>query len=308
MKKVILVLLVCSSLWWTVKAQSVFESIDYPFEVKKAEISNGMYMAYVDEGEGEVLLFVHGLGSYLPAWQKNVEVLKNHYRCIAVDLIGYGYSSKTDKPWSLKDQSAALNQLMESLGVSKYTLVGHSMGGQISVHHALDYAEKVRRMVLVAPAGIETFTPGQGMMFKLINPEIIANTSKEEIEKNLYVNFHEFPSDAQFMIKDRVAIKNDPQFPLYAHMVVQGIHSMIEQPVRNQLPQLKLPVMVIFGKEDMLIPNRVLNPSLTTAQVAESAREAIPGSVLHLLDGAGHMVMFEKSDEVNALIRAFLER
>ena len=83
---------------------------------------------------------------------------------------------------------------------------------------------------------------------------------------------------------------------------------MIEQPVRNQLPQLKLPVMVIFGKEDMLIPNRVLNPSLTTAQVAESAREAIPGSVLHLLDEAGHMVMFEKSDEVNALIRAFLER
>ncbi|MBZ0243550.1 MAG: alpha/beta hydrolase, partial [Bacteroidales bacterium] len=68
-----------------------FDDIPYPFELHKVQLSNEVNLAYVDEGTGkETIIFIHGLGSYLPAWKKNIEVLRNDYRCIAIDLPGYG--------------------------------------------------------------------------------------------------------------------------------------------------------------------------------------------------------------------------
>jgi len=71
------------------------DQIEYPYEVKKVELFNDIELAYVDEGKGDqTIIFIHGLGSYLPAWKNNIEGLMSDYRCIAIDLPGYGYSSK----------------------------------------------------------------------------------------------------------------------------------------------------------------------------------------------------------------------
>lgn len=305
MKKLIcfgLVMLFCSA-----KAQSVFEGIEYPFSVQKVMLSSGETMAYMDEGEGEVLVFIHGLGSYAPAWGKNIQALKDKYRCIAVDLMGYGKSSKPHGLVLLKDQSAFIHELLTHLGIDMYHVVGHSMGGQIGIHHALDYPSHVKSLILVAPAGIETFTDQQKSFFEMITSQAIAATSEQEIAVNLRKNFFSFPADAQFMIDDRIFIKQDPQFPLYCQMIVNGIKGMVRQTVTDQLGSLNTPVLIVLGASDELIPNRLLNPHLTIPLLSEYAQTLLPKASIHILPEAGHMLMFERYETVNRFILDFVK-
>ena len=74
---------------------SSMDELKYDYTVKYAELSNSIKLAYIDEGKGpETILMIHGLGSYLPAWKKNIGELSKTYRVIAIDLPGYGKSSK----------------------------------------------------------------------------------------------------------------------------------------------------------------------------------------------------------------------
>lgn len=305
MKKIACIV-VMSLFWLSVHGQDVFESIHYPFSVHKVKLSNGQTMAYMDEGKGDVLIFIHGLGSYGPAWQKNVEVLRETYRCIVVDLVGYGKSSKPEQTYLLTDQAAFIEELSEKLSLPNFHLVGHSMGGQIALHLGNMFPEKVKSLILVAPAGIETFTDQQKAFFEMITPSAIAASSDQEIASNLYRNFATFPSDAQFMIDDRILIKEDPEFELYTATVVNGIRGMVRQPVSDFLGELKMPTLILYGMQDDLIPNKLLNPNLSIQSVAETALKLIPKASVQLLPNAGHMLMFEQANEVNRFIQEFL--
>ncbi|GAB1351132.1 hypothetical protein MASR1M107_33470 [Ignavibacteriales bacterium] len=67
-----------------------FEDFKYLFEITKTEIESGTVIAHTDMGDGDPIIFIHGLGSYIPAWNKNLFTLSRHFRCIAIDLPGYG--------------------------------------------------------------------------------------------------------------------------------------------------------------------------------------------------------------------------
>lgn len=290
------------------QSQEIFEKMEYPYEVKKTTLKNGETMAYIDVGTGkETLVFIHGLGSYLPAWKHNIEELKKDYRCIAVDLIGYGKSSKPQDTYYLKDQSQFVGELLQKLKIKNYSLVGHSMGGQIAMHHALEFDKKVKSLVLVAPAGIETFTEAQKVFFRNIPPSSVMASDEQAIRKNFIANFHNFPTEAEFMISDRIAMKEDPQFERYAQMVVNGIKGMVDQEVFDQLPKLGIPALVMIGEKDTLIPNQMMNPGLSQQGILDLAQKQIKQVDTHLIPDAGHMLMFEKSAEVNKLIDSFIK-
>jgi len=306
MKKYILFFLLITVTGFA-QGQDIFESLQYPYEVRHVKLENGESMAYVDEGQGAVVVMVHGLGSYLPAWKKNIEDLKSDFRCIAVDLIGYGKSSKPEETFTLTEQSAMIAELLEKLDISHYHIMGHSMGGQIGIHHALQYKDRVDKLVLIAPAGIETFTDMQRNIFRGMQPEFIMVSDAAAIETNFKANFHDFPQQAEFMIHDRIQMKEDPQFKQYAGAVVAGIHGMVDELVYEKLEELDLPTLVLFGTEDNLIPNRTFNPDLSTEDVWRRAKEKIPNSQGALIPGAGHMLMFEKPQEVNRHLLKFLK-
>lgn len=305
-----LILALSFTLCWicSAEAQEIFQELDYPYEVKNIALKGGETMAYIDEGSGkETLVFIHGLGSYLPAWKKNIEELKKNHRCIAIDLIGYGKSSKPKESFNLKDQSQFIGELLRKLNVQNYNLVGHSMGGQISIHHALDFKKNVNTLILVAPAGIETFTAAQKTLFRNIPPASMMVSDEKAIRKNLEANFYNFPEEAEFMISDRIAMKEDPQFELYARAVVNGIKGMVDQEVFDQLGELTIPTLVLMGQEDALIPNRMMNPELNQQRILDIAKEQINHAETHIIPAAGHMLMFEKADEVNNLIDSFVK-
>ncbi|WP_266205351.1 alpha/beta fold hydrolase [Pontibacter kalidii] len=290
-------------------ADPVFDGLKYNFPVQQATLPSGQTIAYVDQGKGpQTVILIHGLGSYLPAWNKNIPELSQHYRTIALDLPGYGKSSKDNAQVGMKAYADAVLALMDKLKIEQVVLVGHSMGGQVAITAALQAPERVQKLILAAPAGLETFTEQQKQLFKAtVTPESIAKTTPEQIAANVKVNFHQMPADAQFMIEERVEMTKAAQFPDYSKAVAQGVAAMVDEPVYDKLPQLQMPTLILFGENDNLIPNRYLNPSLTTQAVAEIGKERIPNSQVVMLPQAGHMLQFEQPEAFNEAVREFLD-
>ena len=142
---------------FSVNAQTMVKSmkdIDYGVEVKTIKVKGNISVAYTDEGKGTNLGFIHGLASYLPAWKKNTAVLKDSYRCIALDLPGYGKSDKGNYEVSMEFYADVVAEFCSQLKLSQVVLVGHSMGGQVAISAALKYPELVARLVLIAPCRI----------------------------------------------------------------------------------------------------------------------------------------------------------
>jgi pimeloyl-ACP methyl ester carboxylesterase len=284
------------------------EDLRYPFAVRKQKLSGGVTVAYTDQGAGPTtIVFVHGLGSYLPAWKKNLDGLRGQYRCIALDLPGYGKSSKGDYDGSMGFYAGVVREFVRKLNLKKVVLAGHSMGGQIAVLAALQEPALVEKLVLISPAGLETFTEAQReLLRRAVTPEAVCNTTEEQVRANLAQNFYELPADAHFMIDDRLAMRAAEDFPRYCRIIPQNIRGMVDEPVFERLPQLRQPALVVFGENDNLIPNRYLNPG-ATADVMRRGADRLPQATVVAVARAGHFVQWEKAAEVNEAIRGFLK-
>ena len=284
-----------------------FDALTYPYTTHKVRLSDELEVAYFDEGKGEeVILFIHGLGSYAPAWKKNMEALKNGYRCIAIDLPGYGKSSKGKYEASMSYYATVVKELLDALGIEKATLAGHSMGGQIAITAALAYPELVERLVLVAPAGFETFHKGERQWFReVLTPTAVKLATVEQIRENIAWNFYEMPADAEFMVTDRIAMRSAKEFDAYCYIIPECVKGMVDQPVFDELPKVQQPTLAIYGRQDNLIPNRFLHGG-DTEDIGQQGVAQMPNARLLMVDKAGHFVQFEQAARVNEAIRGFM--
>jgi pimeloyl-ACP methyl ester carboxylesterase len=318
MKKTILILLVaaltmmmftgCASTSRYYKlAPKEFNEIDYGYPVKYAQVRN-IKMGYIEQGSGETtLLLIHGLGSNAKGWSRNIPVWAEDYRVIAVDLPGYGYSEKKAYPYSLSFYAEVLTEFLDELGIEKAVFVGHSMGGQISTITALTYPDRVEKLVLISPAGVEDFEDGEKDWFrKVAVPELTLDSGYRQIDINLKSNFYETPAEAEFMITDRIQIKRASDFEDYAYAVAQNIKAMVNEPTSDRLKDIKQETLVLFGANDNLIPNRFLNGG-PTADIAAIAKREIPNNTLVLIPKCGHFVQFEKYEITNYAVLDFLK-
>ncbi len=282
--------------------------MDYGFPVKYARLGNDITLAYTDQGKGdETIIMIHGLGSYMPAWKKNISELSKAYRVIAVDLPGYGKSSKNPHSGLMSFYASVISELIAQLNLGQVNLAGHSMGGQIALVLALEKPDLVKRLILVDPAGFEAFHPGQKNWFKeVMFPNMVRLTPVDAIETNLASNFFRMPKDAAFMIEDRIAMRTASDFDAYCLTVSRSVAGMVDEPVLEKLPGLDKPTLIFFGENDMLIPNRYLNPG-TTRKVAEHGASLIRGSKLIMVPKCGHFMMFEKPEVFNSEVKTFLE-
>ena len=304
---VLMILTGCSSTrgWYHLPATE-FDQIDYHYQVHQAQVRN-ITVGYLDEGQGDVVLLIHGLGSNAKAWLRNIPALAENHRVIAVDLPGYGVSDKGYYQYSLSFYVQVLTEMMDGLGIDKATWVGHSMGGQIAMVAALDQPARVERLVLISPAGFETFTNGEGdWLKKVFTPELVQDTTIRNIAVNLHANFYETPAEAEFMITERIQVRGAKDFKKYCNAVAENVTAMVDEPVRERLGEITQPTLVLFGANDNLIPNRFLHGG-PTADVAAISAE-LPASELVLVEKCGHFVQFEKPDETNAAMVKFLGR
>lgn len=310
MKKILIALLsltIMSCASSHIPTFTTMDDIEYIMPVRKLQISPDTEIAYIEAGTGDkVLILIHGLGSYLPAWNKNISELATHYRVIALDLPGYGKSSKGNYEFSMTYYAQVIKEFAAKKGLEKVTLVGHSMGGQIGLTAALQHPDLVEKLILIAPAGFETFNKGQrSWLANVMTPDVVRLTPVNQIRTNLAYNFYNMPEDAEFMFTDRVAMRGAEGFDGYCYAVSQSVKGMTDQPIYEFLSQIKQPTLAIFGANDNLIPNRFLNGG-KTEKYAQDGISRMPNGKLVMLEKTGHFAQFEQPEDVNRHIIEFL--
>lgn len=282
---------------------------DYNFKTYTITIDS-LDLSYIKEGNGnKTLLFVHGLSSNSDAWAKNIATLSEHYTCIAIDLPGYGKSSKPNADYTPSYFAEILQKFIEKLDLKHIILVGHSMGGQASIKLTTTYPDAIQKLILVAPAGLEQFTAANGAFMKsYFTTETVKNTPDAQIEKNYALNFYEQPEDVSKMVKDRKHIKEASDFDAHCQAIVNSISGMLDEPVLKDLENISQPTLVLFGDKDALIPNRYFNPTLTIQDIGNIASEHIKSVKVDYIKNAGHFVQYEKPTEMNELIAQFVNK
>ena len=291
----------CSTPYSAIRNIKSFDELNYKYPVKKVYLpKNEFTIAYTDEGKGDnTIILIHGLGSYLRAWEKNIGELSKNNRVIAIDLPGYGKSSKEPHTGMMTFYAGIVNELVKELKLNKVVIGGHSMGGQIGMTTYLKYPQIVKGLVLAAPAGFERFTKGQKQWFRdVMTVDGVRLTTPEGIQNNLASNFYRVPKDADFMVSERMEMRSADDFIPYCYAVVQSVHGMVDNPVIDYLQDIKVPTLILFGENDNLIPNRYLNPG-RTVEIAKYGASKIHNSKLVMIPKTGHFLMFEKPEVFN---------
>ncbi|MEO1483791.1 MAG: alpha/beta hydrolase [Myxococcota bacterium] len=276
------------------------------------ELSEPLRLHYVElnPSGSQVLVFLHGLGSYLKFWRYQLDRFANlGFRVIALDLPGFGKSSKPRAfGYSMQDQARVLNAFLSSIDAPKPVLVGHSMGGHISLNYAINYPESVRAIGLASPAGFERFSRTDKTWLKSVfTTSLLLSGTAESVYTNLVNNnFAQWRKDYEWLIAERLGLRRDPAFKDYAHANVKAVHGLLETEfTRAKINQISVPVMIVYGTRDRLIPNRFMHPG-PTAEVMDYGHVKIKDSVLHALDGYGHTLQIDGSERFNAHLTEFL--
>lgn len=284
--------------------------ISYPFEVHHCAIGNNISLAYCDEGKGpKTLVFIHGLGNYLPVFKHTINGLKDHYRCIAIDLPGNGLSSGGELPYTMAFYAECVSRLLQQIHPEPVVMVGHSMGGHVAMMVALRYKERVNRLVLLAPSGIEFYSEMERVLMKgalnlggmLYGDE---HGLRAAIENSYY---HERRKDAAQIIQELVELMGGERRKYWHSMIKRNIESMLDDNLFRFLPDIAVPTLLIFGIQDAFVPNKFIHPTETQKTLAQKAAALMPDCRYELLHHCGHFVQIEHAHEVNHLVDEFLK-
>lgn len=274
---------------------------------KELILSNGCKVSYIDEGKGDpCILFVHGLATFGRSWYKNIEGLKDQFRCIAIDLPGNGYSGKGDYPYGVQFYAACVYDFIKLLKLKKVIICGHSMGGQIAMTLLLNAPDAADKLVLCAPAGFEQFSGFEKSMYRsAMGFADFFSTDESNLRKSIHSSFFQNIHQADNIIEDLVALLKNYPTAAYKKMLDACVQSMLNEPVYDRLGQIKQPALVIYGERDALIPNRLIHP-VSTQQLALAAVKKMRHATLEMIPMSGHFVQWEKAAQVNTLIEHFI--
>jgi pimeloyl-ACP methyl ester carboxylesterase len=284
----------------------------YPTPVDTVVV-DGRSIIYYDSGtatasDAPPILFVHGLGSNMALWRDALSVFGADQRVLALDLPGFGISGKEDVPGTMPFFANTIAGFLDALGIERVQYVGVSMGGQIGMTLALERPERIARLALISPAGIEQFSAQEAVTLKqLTTPQSIEAADSARVEQSIAVNFGTWAPRFRWLLEQRFQLAERSDFDQYAEANARAVAGMLDGPVIDRIGALPMPVLVLFGAQDKLIPNRYLHPTLTTAAVADSARAALPESAtVQLIDDAGHLLMLEQPAAFTDALRGFL--
>ncbi len=273
-------------------------------------------VAYMDSWKGygtrpgadePPLVLIHGLSSSMGFWEHQLPALANDRRVLALDLPGYGMSGRPDAPYTPPWYSELVVAWLASLDIDNAVLVGHSMGGQIAITTALEHPELVDRLILSAPAGIETFDRGAGDWMKAFWTEERATHASEQDLRATFENlvFNRTDAGVERLLEERVRMAGTEAFAATSVAVSRSIAGMIDHPVAHRLDELGMPTLLVFGTDDRMIPNALFTGGRTAA-IAKAGAAAIPDVKLVMLPRAGHTVHHDDPAGFNAAVAEFL--
>ena len=283
------------------------EPVAYPYPVQKMQLDATLEIAYIDEGDRDanVLLFLHGIGSGIPVWVKNIPVLKKQFRCVALDLPGHGYSSKGEFSYTMAFYTGVVLSFIKKASLSQVTLVGHSMGGQIAILTALKEPGLISRLILIAPAGIEPYTPVEKQTLINLMAGVVA--SGQAFTKNRFnylVGFCHNQEAAGELARHMAFFKADAA--AFSKMMLRSVEAMLLESVNHELTSITQPCLVLVGRDDKVSPYQYLRGQEFVALIEREATK-IPQSKLMVFAPCGHFVQYQRPKSFNKEVLEFLK-
>ena len=278
----------------------------YPFDAHFYNLNPYKYH-YVDEGEGEVLLFLHGNPTWSFYYRNLIQSFQNKYRCIAPDHIGCGFSDKPqDYNYTLSTHIDNLEQLVNSLGLKDITLVMHDWGGSIGMGLAVRQPKLIKRLVLFNTAAFKSLNipfrielcrkPFIGLLaircFNMFVRGVLRFGIKhkgiltEQVRAGYLSPYNTF--------KNRIGnLRFVQDIPIDSS--VQS-YSVLENIERNLKQFSEIPILITWGGKDFCFNGKFL----------DKWREVFPAAEIHVIDSAGHLVVEDSTKEVVERMRVFL--
>jgi pimeloyl-ACP methyl ester carboxylesterase len=238
----------------------------------------------------KTLVFLHGLGGSIESWDNNTRKLSTKYRTIAFDLPGFGLSDKPLRKYTVEFFSSFILRAVHELNVGlPINIIGSSLGGQIAANIAITNPHDVGKLILISPAGFtpKSFSGSPGLQ-KYVG--IINATSKAEIKKALSET-----TTAQVRGKDVTMVHKRISMPGAKHAFVSALKYSTTAK-RININEIKSPTVVVWGKEDQVIPVRFVLPFIEMKNCR-----------VYLLENCGHRPHIEKPILTNEIIKRFIE-
>lgn len=248
------------------------------------QVSDEVILYYEEAGQGFPLLLIHGHLTDHSHWRHQIEPFSRKYRVFAVDVKGYGKSTKPTKEYRVYSHADDLYSMLQKLNISQTHICGHSLGGMIAEVFAIKYPDAVRGLILADSAAMIADDAISSRLSLLTDHDmdwwarqgakrIFRLAPKEEVEYEIGIM--------------RRVDKQDYRLALLS---VAGFN------IASHLKKIRAPTLIIQGEKDITVP----------MWHAEQLRTWIPGAQFAIMKGASHMVPLEKPDEFNKLVLDFL--
>jgi pimeloyl-ACP methyl ester carboxylesterase len=266
---------------------------------------HGRAVAYVEAGEGPVLLLIHGIAGSCENWREVIEPLARQHTVIAPDLPGHGTSAPGGGDYSIGGLATGLRDLLLALGHERATLVGHSLGGGVAMQLAYLFPEMVERLVLVSSGGLgpdvspilrAATLPGADLFISATAG--IGQRVGSALGRGLTAVGLRPSADIAEVARGYASLEDSRRraaFLATLHAVVGARGQRVDARDRLHLAEA-VPVLIVWGAHDSIIP----------ADHGEEAHETIPGSRLEVFEDVGHMPQLEAPGRFIAVLERFL--
>jgi len=262
---------------------------------------DGLSTHYLEKGSGEPVILLHGFFYDTYMWNKNIDLLAEKYKVYAIDLWGFGYSTRKPLDYGYPLYTEQLLKFMDTLEIPKASLVGQSMGGGTIINFTVSNRHRVNKIILVDAAGMPNKLPIMGRISNLpklgefmyglntnfIRKMTLGNTflhNKQNITDEYFENatrFHKIKGTTEVMLS--ITRK-------------QFFDTLIEE-IKN-LSLMNVPTLIVWGREEKSIP----------LSIGEEMHRIIKGSQLEIFDQAGHCAHDDQPEMFNQVVLDFLAR
>jgi pimeloyl-ACP methyl ester carboxylesterase len=250
-------------------------------------------LQYTDQGSGSVVVLLHGFCESKEIWKGMSEGLSKEFRVICPDLPGFGGSILERESVSMEYFAETVKELMDHLAIKKFTLIGHSLGGYVTLAFAESYPSMLNGFGLFHSTSYEDAPERKEAR----------NKTYEFIKKNGVESFVTTFVPPLFFMRNRKRLAQEIEavIKMAAKSSEKGVlATILAMRDRKQrvsvLKESKVPVLFIIGKEDTSIPyDKIMEQILLPAQ-----------PIVQIMDETGHMGMFEKKEESLAVLKEFI--
>jgi pimeloyl-ACP methyl ester carboxylesterase len=256
---------------------------------------DGVHVHYRDVGQGPTVVLIHGYSASIELWKPVQDALAAHHRVIAIDLKGFGWTSRPAGDYSPRVQAALVWSVLDKLGVADVAVVGHSWGSSVALAMTLDRPARVRRVALYAAYVFEAQVPSFLRWARVdgFGEALFALYYRERVEDRVGLAYHDQSFVTQARVEHVEAELRRPGAVAAALAAARGQRFRGQEARYHQITQ---PTLLLWGDDDLVTPLRF----------GQQLARTLPDAELVVFPACGHIPMVESFHPTTRALTSFL--